>query len=235
MRNVVIVRTLNEERNIAQFIESYLDWIDLILVADGGSTDRTEEIAQSYPKTEVKFFLWKKEMNNNLWRNPEAAHINFLIEWAESEGADWIFFDDCDCFPNFHLKRDILKFINTEFNFIYAVRLYLWGMDQHFPKLAQPGKLNNWETSMWAWKTSEISLRFHDTDMSRDFEPVPEFNDRINLFPPYALMHYAWPTEEVTQKKLDFYRNSGQIPGMLHPLEFGGRLEPLPEWARLEE
>ena len=29
----------------------------------------------------------------------------FLIDWAEEEGADWIIFDDCDCIPNYKMKK----------------------------------------------------------------------------------------------------------------------------------
>ena len=192
MANIVIVRTLNEERNIAKFIESYLDWIDLILVADGGSIDNTVPIAESYPKTKVSSFYWRIEMNNDLWRNPEAAHINFLVDWAEDEGANWIFFDDCDCLPNIHLKRNIKYYMDTAtFDFIYAVRLYVWGIDQHFPKLARPGTDNKWETSLWGWNAKEIEIEFIDTDMAFRFEPMPEFHERLNLFPPYALLHYG--------------------------------------------
>lgn len=36
-------------------------------------------------------------------------------------------------------------------------------------------------------------------------------------------------------KYLDFYRESGQIPNMKHPTEFGGKVEPLPEWAIVED
>ena len=39
--------TLNEERNIARCLES-LAWVDEIVVVDGGSDDRTVDIASGY-------------------------------------------------------------------------------------------------------------------------------------------------------------------------------------------
>jgi hypothetical protein len=46
-RIFVVVRTRDEERRIAQFCEAYKD-ADMILVADGGSVDKTKEIASRY-------------------------------------------------------------------------------------------------------------------------------------------------------------------------------------------
>jgi len=43
----VIIPALNEERSIAQVIAEIPDWIDRILVADNGSTDRTAEVAKA--------------------------------------------------------------------------------------------------------------------------------------------------------------------------------------------
>ncbi len=175
-------------------------------------------------------------MDNDLWRNPEAEHINFLIEWAKEEKAEWVFLDDCDCFPNIHLKRDIVTFMkSTSLAFIYVVRLHLWGINRHFPKLARPGRSYDWEASLWGWNAERVNVKFHNTDMAYAFEPLPELHERLNLFPPYALLHHGWPDEETVNRKLDFYRRSGQIPGMRHPLQYGGNLEDLPEWARLEE
>ena len=41
----VIIPALNEENSIAQVIGEVPDWVDRILVADNGSTDRTAEVA----------------------------------------------------------------------------------------------------------------------------------------------------------------------------------------------
>ena len=43
----VIIPALNEENSIAQVIAEIPDWIDRILLADNGSTDRTAELAKA--------------------------------------------------------------------------------------------------------------------------------------------------------------------------------------------
>jgi glycosyltransferase involved in cell wall biosynthesis len=54
----VIIKALNEERNIARAIESALAALNKvdgeIILADGGSSDRTVEIASRYPITIVQ-------------------------------------------------------------------------------------------------------------------------------------------------------------------------------------
>jgi len=228
MKILATVRTRNEERNIERFVMSY-QWTDGILVADGGSEDNTVQITKHLPKTKLRHFKEKKKMQGGLWRNPEAEHINFLIDWAIDEGADWVIFDDCDCFPNYLLKDDALEmFYSTNKKYIFAVRLYLYLGKEHFPKLAKPG--GDWEPSLWAWNVS-TKLRFENTGMAFKTNPYPPLGQRLNLLPPYCLLHDAWPTPEVCDKKMNFYRNSGQIPGIQHPTNFGGPLKPLPEWA----
>ena len=86
MKIVAMVRTRNEENNIERFCRSY-DWVDEILVADGGSTDSTVKLACSFSNVRVRSFLGRTLMDNNLWRNPAGEHINFLIEWAEELDA----------------------------------------------------------------------------------------------------------------------------------------------------
>ncbi len=73
----------NEEKNIAQCLESYKDFVQEIIVVDTGSTDRTVEIARSYG-AEVRFFPWIDDF---------AAARNVSIENAK---GDWILRTDAD-------------------------------------------------------------------------------------------------------------------------------------------
>jgi len=232
MNIFVINRVRNEERNIERFCMSY-QWADRILIADGGSEDKTIEIARSIPKVTVKNFGLRVQMENGLWRNPQAEHINFMIRWAEREGADWIIFDDCDCFPNYLLKQNARSIIeDTDKKFIKVTRLYLWGEDQHLIKMAQPARPGEWYPSLWAWRAGE--LRAQNTDMAFMLRPKINLDEVQELLPPYCLLHNSWPNKEEVDRKLNFYRRSGQIKNMLHPLDpsFGGVPVPLPDWAR---
>jgi len=54
MKIFATVRTRNEKEHIEKFCESYSQFVDTILVADGGSTDDTVLIASKYPKVKIK-------------------------------------------------------------------------------------------------------------------------------------------------------------------------------------
>ena len=56
MKVVVIVRTLNEENNIARFITAYQNIADEIIVADGGSDDSTRDVARTFHNAHVYSF-----------------------------------------------------------------------------------------------------------------------------------------------------------------------------------
>lgn len=234
MKIVTIVRTRDEARNIERFCEHY-QWVDAVLVADGGSLDDTVSLAQKYKNVKVRNFPIKVPMENGLWRNPHGAHINFLSHWARfEENADWIIFDDCDCVPNYLLVdkgRELLE--QTDKDYVYAVRVYLWGEDRHFPNMAQPHGRGKWEPSIWAWRAStRLHFREDHPEYLQEMTIRPPEDRKLNLLPPYCLIHRPWPTEEFTNQKIDFYRNSGQIRGMRHPLDFAGPLEPLPDFVR---
>ena len=230
MKIIATVRTLNEARNIERFCSAY-QWADKVLVADGGSIDNTVSLAEKFNNVIVEPFHKRIQMNGGHWRNPASDHIMFLNDWAIDEDADWILFDDCDCVPNPTMQRLAReKLEKTPYVHVCAVRLYLWGEDKHFPKLAQPIGDGIWETSLWGWKPG--SLTFHDNEhYIHEYSPVLGWDDRLNILPPSVLLHRPWPNEEEVQRKMKFYSESGEVPNMQHPLEFGGALKDLPEWA----
>lgn len=236
---IVIVRTRDEEHRIAQFCEAYKD-ADRILVGDGGSVDRTVEIAKTYPNVEVRHFEERVELLNGYWRNNDSAHTNWLITWAKEYDPDWIISDDCDCRPNSGLKliyRSLLE--ETQADFVMAVRLYLWGKHNHFPQMAKPGLPDHdkWEASLWAWRGH---LDFWTVDVFPHFTfrigslPVTDLRTdakTLEIFPPLCLLHHSWDDPKRVDEKVRIHRESGSIQEQLHPLNFAGRLEPLPEWA----
>lgn len=235
MKIVVALRTRNESENIERFCLAY-HWADAILVADGGSNDDTVSKASQFKNVNVRNYPVFMRMKNGHVRTPHGSHLNFLIDWAFiEEGADWVIQDDCDCFPNFKVKDDARQLMeSTDKDFIYITRLYLWKDEGHFPNLATPS--GDYTPSLWAWRNKHPKLRFR-ADRVSDYEShqeltfIPEEERVLKLFPPYALLHCPWQTDEMVERKLSFYRDSGQIENMKHPLEFGGGLEQLPDWA----
>jgi glycosyltransferase involved in cell wall biosynthesis len=241
---VVITRTLNESRNIARFCQSFQQLADVILVADGNSTDDTVKIAKYFQKTKVRHYDTVVELENGYKRNPDWLHINFLIDWALEEKADWIIFEDADDIPNYCLQADGRKILDTaDTPFVLVTDLFLWKDNKYFPDLSCPYVKGQYEQGLWAWKADADLYAFGKmphfqferrdkittkSDKGIDFEKVKT----TRVLPPYCRLHHNWETEEITQDKLDYYTKSGLIPGMNHPLIGGGTLAPRPVWAR---
>lgn len=97
----VAIITFNEEDNIERCIKSVWTIADEILIVDSFSTDRTKEIALSYPK--VRFL-----------ENPFEGHIqqkNFALqqaknEWVLSLDADEVLTDKLRLSIDFALERE---------------------------------------------------------------------------------------------------------------------------------
>lgn len=218
---VALVRTLNEERNIARFCEGY-SFSDLILVADGGSVDRTKEIAAGFSNVRVRDF----EGRNPDGTNPEPAHINFLINWALEVGASWIILDDCDCWPNALLKakaRDFFRYAWTEDkDGILLYRLYMWQGEQYFPKINDAG------ASLWAWRPDRVDCRMSEENATL-FDtamPGPDRDKCLILNPPYVCLHF-WEPEEKAERYAAWGKPQTPIKNSMY-----WPPEPLPEWAR---
>lgn len=75
--------TTNEEYRIAKVINNIKDYVDEIVIVDGGSRDKTVEIARNLG---AKVFYRK-------WDNDFGAQRNFSIRKAK---GDWIFIIDAD-------------------------------------------------------------------------------------------------------------------------------------------
>jgi len=223
---ITVCRTLNEERNIERFCEEYGKISNKILIADGGSEDRTIEIAESFDKVEVKIFDERVE-KGGIWRNPHGKHINFMIDWAKEAGADWIIFDDCDSVPNKYLKEVIPpEFSNPALGILMVQRLYLYKNGRYFPRMSSAG------AGLWAWRAN-VDVRASEEDPWAHHMETPNEIARGSIMEPRVLLHYSWPDDEEIQRKAAFYRIAKDMKSDWHPLTFGGGLAPIPEWAIL--
>jgi glycosyltransferase involved in cell wall biosynthesis len=95
----VITLTLNEERNIAECLES-VRWADEILVIDSGSTDRTVEIARRYASRIISL----------PWKGYGAAR-NAGLDRAMGE---WILWLDADERVTPELATEIREILSAE-------------------------------------------------------------------------------------------------------------------------
>lgn len=221
----IIVRTLNEAKNIDRFCRGY-DFTDKILVADGGSTDNTIKLAKKYQNVEVRPFEVQVTMPDGSVMNPEAQHTNFLIDWAKSIGAEWIISDDCDCIPNQALHEQArLILAQAELPVVHVRRVHIWHKTQYFSNMGKVG-------SLWAWRPDEVDIYCDPSkDIGLRFRNIPEI--RVEVEPPCCLLHDFFPDAVTVEQKLNRYKVWG-MP-QVHPLEWQfGPLEPLPEWARYD-
>lgn len=229
MKIVTIARSLNEEKHIADFCQGYGAISDMVLIADGGSTDWTVKIARSFPAVKVRQFTEWIELPNGLFMNPEPAHLNFVLDWAEvEESPDWIIMDDIDCRPNPALKKVGRALIEkaTELNCdaILLYRYYLWDSGSYFPKINIPGP------ALWAWRPDRVD-QHRDTSGTHFFDvpaPAVDLKRCFTIEPPCVVLHDFRPV-----KKLGWYAAWGRE---LTPIEQSiyWPPEPLPVWA-LEE
>lgn len=224
---VTVCRTLNEERNIELFCEEYSKISDLILIVDGGSEDKTIELAESFDKVKVANFIPRVE-KDGIWRNPHGLHLNYMFYWAIAQGAEWIIYDDCDSLPNANLKKALPKYFgNPDIETIMVRRLYIYKDEGHFPEMTEVG------FAKWAWRTN-IRVRASEKD---PWNHHMEHGDGacMRIEAPCCLLHYSWPDDEEIERKAAFYKiaKSMEDGQKWSPPLFGGKLEALPEYAKL--
>lgn len=80
----VLIPTLNEERNIADCLQS-VSWADEVVIVDSGSRDRTCEIARSHGATVVDF-KWNQQFPKK--KNWALENVKWKNEWVLVLDAD---------------------------------------------------------------------------------------------------------------------------------------------------
>lgn len=103
MKLSLCLAVYNEEKNIHYPLESAYDLVDEVVIVDGGSTDKTVEIAKSYGK---KIRVIKTG-------NPLMFHKNKQKAIDEAKG-EWILQLDADEELTFDLKEEIKKIISSK-------------------------------------------------------------------------------------------------------------------------
>lgn len=245
MRIISLVRTRDEELDIARHCKQH-DFADLILVADGGSSDRTIEIAKQFSNVKVRAFRELVSLKQGYTRNPDYAHLNFLFEWAEEEGADWIVLDDCDTNPNFLLRRNARMIIEGAEELSYlgvqARQVFLWENNQWFPEMGSQ--------KYWAWR-ADLRIRAYGEIPHYSLKALAkgdwgigadgiffdfDKNDTIDLDLPYCRIHTVWESREKADKQAEVYIKSGIVPeDTRFPTEFAGEPAPRERWIKYED
>ncbi len=97
---IVVYRIKNSAKWLAKSLQASSRFADEILVLDDDSTDKTVEIAKTFPKVKIK--TQKKPMN-------EKSDREFRYNWAVEEGATWIASCDGDEIFDERLTKDYAK------------------------------------------------------------------------------------------------------------------------------
>ena len=112
----VIIMTYNEEKNVAQALESVCGWASQVFVLDSYSTDRTQEISKQFNCQFVqnRFESYPEQRN---W-----ALDNFPIH------TEWVLFLDADEWLSEELKKEIDQVLSTNppENGFYIKRRLIW-------------------------------------------------------------------------------------------------------------
>lgn len=103
----ILILTYNEEKNIADCIRS-ADFADEIVIVDSGSTDKTQEIAESLG---AKIFTHPME---NF-----AAQRNYALTVTD---ADWVFYLDADERLTTEAAKEIMAAVKTNEPAAYAIK-----------------------------------------------------------------------------------------------------------------
>lgn len=226
---VVMCVVLNEERNIERYCRVYSRIANKIVICDGGSTDRTVELAKRFPKTDVVHFDGLMDFDGHPW-TPLGEHHNFAYEAAVKHEPDWIITDECDSLPTKALQ-DVARFAlaTSDRDVIGVGRVYILGKDRYFPALSLKGYFG------WAHRPEYVDGHYRDTThlgIPRPEFPHPNTGLWNNLDEPFALLHYGWPDEETVLEKTARYRASGSLPPYGTPIPLNaGKIIDLPGWA----
>jgi glycosyltransferase involved in cell wall biosynthesis len=231
MNIAVAVRCYNEEKNVTRFLRGY-DFCDSIVISDGGSTDYSVDIIKYHQKYNPKIHLLNfdgRETVNGVTWNPDAPHMNFVLDYAKSLEPTFLIFDDMDCVPTKSLReaaRDMFQEVYELQDYqINAFRLYMWGDKQYFPYLNRDFDDNY--TSLWAWQPSKLDIHADESIRHGTLVGLTEEN-LFKLKIPYSLLHKSYGPETI-DAKLERYNALGLT--MYHPLQTNGELRDLPEWA----
>lgn len=162
----VIITTYNEDVNIAECIESVL-WADEILVVDSFSSDRTVEIAETYPVR-----LMQRQYFGS------AAQKNWSLDRVEH---NWVLILDADERVTEHLASEILQLLAEEPK---ALGYYLRRRNIVFDR----------EIKHSGWSTDKVIRLFHRSHGRYPNRRVHADLDIPGNVPvlKHALMHYTY-------------------------------------------
>ena len=202
MNIITLTPVRNEEKNIRTFLENASKFSDHIILADQSSSDRTKEIALSFPKVTV--------IENN-----EQGHSNLVR---------WMLLDEVRKIPgtNMLVAIDADEMISPEW-FKTVKEKY---KDDAAPKAFSFRWIQLWKSTAeyrmdGVWKDTRKTAVWID-DRKSDYERTSVLNDHTSRVPEsltienveeYPLLHFQFVTMKQTAYKQAWYRMSEWLAG----------------------
>ncbi|MHA2432889.1 MAG: glycosyltransferase [Candidatus Thorarchaeota archaeon] len=142
-----LLRSYNEESNMARCLQCLFEFCDEVVISDGGSTDRTEEIARGFGSKVVWLdFKGRNVAASGHWDHT-ADQLNFALSHCQGE---WIILQDVDQTYCDRVKKHLRgELITTDNNAFSMFGIHFLGDDQHYIKELSvgPSTVRLWRNS----------------------------------------------------------------------------------------
>jgi len=216
----------NEEANIGRAIESFLPFADEIIVNDTGSTDRTIEIVQSFPKTVLMQSEWIGDFAHSRNLSFDKATCPWIL-WMDAD--DYVPPDQVKSFINLKttpLDRMIsFTVCNTENGKPTGLRFMQARMFPNHPKMRFEGRihesvikaaanlgLNVVNTNILIWHMGYETLEIRQKKARRNLEiqlsdPAQEkrIEGLLELGDSFSVLNEI-------EKAAEYYRRASEFP-----------------------
>jgi glycosyltransferase involved in cell wall biosynthesis len=181
-----IIPTYNEELHIKAAIESVL-WCDEIIVVDSFSTDRTKEIASSFPKVRLLEHEYEHSASQKNWTIPQALH-------------PWVFLLDADERPTPELVSEIKETVakGTKYSGFWIYRR------NNF--MGKRIDYSGWQSDKVIRLFKRDECRYQDKHVHAEIESKGEISILKN-----KLIHYTYKDLQSYLKKADRYTTWGAL------------------------
>lgn len=182
-----LIITYNEEKNIQEVLECF-DFCDEIIVVDSFSTDKTVEIAGTFPKVKI--------IQNNF--EDFTKQRNLALDYAKN---DWVLFLDGDERISEKGKQEIIETVNNPngCDAYYIYRIFFLGQQ----KVRFSGTQNDKNFRLFR------KSKAHYDDLKKVHETLL-VNGKIG-FLQNKLLHYSFENYDRFKEKMIYY---GQLKGL---------------------
>jgi glycosyltransferase involved in cell wall biosynthesis len=120
------IRVKNGERFAEECLRELSDYVDEIVILDDGSTDRTVEIARSFPKV-TQVVRWQKDFFH------EGIDRNVVLALAKDTSPDWILLPDIDEVFEDRFKEEVHRMMAVQEVSLYVFLFcHFWRSRTHY-------------------------------------------------------------------------------------------------------